>query len=79
MGYVITNVRVLDGTGGAPFPGTVRVDGNRIVEVTRGAGSAPPAGASVLDGAGVAFGEVSDDHHVLAVAGWHAEGFGELA
>jgi len=52
MGYVITNVRVLDGTGGAPFPGTVRVDGNRIVEVTRGAGSAPPAGASVLDGAG---------------------------
>jgi hypothetical protein len=33
----------------------------------------------VLDGAGVAFTEVSDDHHVLAVAGWHAEGFGELA
>ena len=32
MGYVITNVRVLDGTGGAPFPGTVRIDGNRIVE-----------------------------------------------
>jgi hypothetical protein len=23
MGYVITNARVLDGTGGAPFPGTV--------------------------------------------------------
>src|SRR5690348_12370699 len=33
----------------------------------------------VLDGAGVAIGEVSDDHHVLGVAGWHAEGFGELA
>ncbi len=52
MGYVITNVRILDGTGAAPFAGTVRMDGNRIVEVTRGAGSAPPAGASVLDGAG---------------------------
>ena len=32
--YLITNVRILDGTGREPFAGSVRVEGNRIAEVT---------------------------------------------
>jgi imidazolonepropionase-like amidohydrolase len=50
--YLITNVRIIDGTGRDPFPGAVRVDADRIVEVTPGA--APPAArdATVIDGAG---------------------------
>jgi len=56
--YVINNVRILDGTGRAPFAGAVRVEGQRIAEVT--AGAAPPAvavpttasGTVVIDGRG---------------------------
>ncbi len=49
--YVITDVRILDGTGREPFFGAVRVEGNRIAEVTPGA--APAAnGATLIDGAG---------------------------
>jgi len=52
MDVLITNVRILDGTGRTPFTGTVRVEGNRIAEVTVGA-TPPPAGqARVIDGAG---------------------------
>ncbi len=32
-GHLITNVRILDGTGRAPFTGAVRVEGNRIADV----------------------------------------------
>jgi len=32
----------------------------------------------IFDRARVAGGEVSDDHHVLAIPGRHAEGLGEL-
>ena len=32
--YLITNVRILDGTGRESFAGSVRVEGNRIAEVT---------------------------------------------
>ena len=39
-GYLITNVRILDGTGREPFAGAVRVEANRIVEVTTGADAA---------------------------------------
>jgi imidazolonepropionase-like amidohydrolase len=49
--FLISNVRILDGTGRQPFAGAVRVEGNRISEVT--AGTAPaPYGATVIDGAG---------------------------
>jgi len=50
--HLITNVRVLDGTGRQPFAGAVRVEGPRIAEVTTAA--APPAapGAVVIDGRG---------------------------
>ena len=46
MGYLITNVKVLDGTGRPPFAGAVRVEGNRIAEVI--AGSAAPSWASSI-------------------------------
>jgi imidazolonepropionase-like amidohydrolase len=53
MGQVLfTNVRVLDGTGAAPFPGEVLVQGNRIQRVARGERAVPPTGATVIDGAG---------------------------
>jgi imidazolonepropionase-like amidohydrolase len=51
MAYLITNVRILDGTGRAPFSGSVRVDGTRIAEVTP-AGAPPAAGARLIDGGG---------------------------
>ena len=51
MAYLITNARILDGTGRAPFTGAVRVEGQRIAEVI--AGAAPPVdGATVIDGGG---------------------------
>ena len=53
MGNVLfTNVRILDGTGAAPFPGELMVQGNRIVRVGRGARSLPTANVTVIDGAG---------------------------
>jgi len=50
--YDIINVRIVDGTGAAPFAGTVRVEGSRIAAVTPA--GPPPAGgaATVIDGAG---------------------------
>ena len=54
--YLVTNVRILDGTGREPFAGAVRVEGNRIAAVLPGMEMAlpPPAanGATVIDGAG---------------------------
>ena len=41
--YLITNVRILDGTGRDPFNGAVRVEGNQIAEVSWGAWGAPGA------------------------------------
>ena len=44
MAYVITNASILDGTGREPFPGAVRVEGNRIAAVIPGAvRPTPPA------------------------------------
>ena len=45
----ITNVRVLDGTGREPFAGSVRVEGNRIAEVSAGAGPAGPPADRIID------------------------------
>lgn len=48
---LFTNVSIIDGTGADPFAGTVRIHGNRIVEIGRdGAGDA--AGADIVDGNG---------------------------
>jgi imidazolonepropionase-like amidohydrolase len=49
---LFTNVRILDGTGGNPVPGSVLVQGNRINAVGRGNASIPTHGATVIDGAG---------------------------
>ena len=56
--YLITNARILDGTGREPFAGSVRVEGQRITDVTANgtpsAGSAPSdtPGTVVIDGRG---------------------------
>jgi imidazolonepropionase-like amidohydrolase len=52
MSYLITNARILDGTGREPFLGAVRVDGNRITQVMPGAAVPAPDGATVINGAG---------------------------
>jgi imidazolonepropionase-like amidohydrolase len=49
---LFTNVRILDGTGGNPVPGSVLVQGNRIHAVGRGNASIPTNGSVVIDGAG---------------------------
>ncbi len=51
-GYLITNARVLDGSGKAPFAGAVRVEANRITEVTPGAVPPPARGAILIDAGG---------------------------
>ncbi len=53
MGHVLfTNVRIIDGSGAEPYAGDVLVQGNRIRRVARGGRTQPPAGATVIDGAG---------------------------
>jgi hypothetical protein len=52
MPHLITNVRILDGSGREPFAGAVRVEGPRIAEVTAGAAPTVPPGAVVSDGRG---------------------------
>ena len=49
---LFTNVRILDGNGGNPVPGSVLVQGNRIKAVGRGNASIPANDAVVIDGAG---------------------------
>ena len=51
-GYLITNVRIFDGTGRAPFLGAVRIEGNRIADVAPVPAAAPADGAAVIDGRG---------------------------
>ena len=51
-GCLITNARILDGTGEAPFSGAVRVKGNRITEITSGTTAPPARGASIIDATG---------------------------
>ena len=50
-GTLITNTTILDGSGAAPYPGDVLVEGQRIVAVQRG-GGLPRGEARVIDGAG---------------------------
>src|SRR5919197_3949319 len=52
---LFSNVRILDGSGAAPYPGEVLVQGNRIRRVARasaGARTLPVAGVPVVDAAG---------------------------
>jgi imidazolonepropionase-like amidohydrolase len=50
--YLVTNVRIFDGSGRDAFAGSVRVDGTRIAEVTAGPGAPAGAGVTVIDGGG---------------------------
>ena len=53
MGTVLfSNVRIIDGTGAAPYAGEVLIQGNRITRIARGARALPITGATVIDGAG---------------------------
>ncbi len=52
MNTLFTNVKILDGTGQNPFSGSVRVQGNRITQVSRSVGSSSAGDAQVIDGAG---------------------------
>lgn len=49
---LFTNVRILDGSGSAPYTGEVLVQGNRISRLARGARALQMAGVTVVDGAG---------------------------
>ena len=49
---VITNVKILDGTGREPFAGEVLVTANRIAAVTTGGQGPRPKDAAVIDGTG---------------------------
>jgi len=52
MPIVFTQVRLFDGSGSAPFDGEVRVEGERIAAVGRGAHSVSRDDARVIDGRG---------------------------
>ena len=49
---LFTNVRILDGTGANPYPGSVLVQGNRIRQVGRSIAPIAPGGATLIDAAG---------------------------
>jgi len=49
---LFTNVRILDGSGANPYSGSVRVRGQRIVQVGRSTAPIAPGGALIVDGAG---------------------------
>jgi imidazolonepropionase-like amidohydrolase len=49
---LFTNVRIIDGSGAAPYAGEVLIQGNRIARIGRGARALPVAGVTVIDGAG---------------------------
>jgi imidazolonepropionase-like amidohydrolase len=49
---LLTNARILDGTGAAPYSGDVLVQGNRISRITRGARTSSSSGVATIDAAG---------------------------
>lgn len=52
MNHVFTNVRIFDGSGSAPFPGELRVEGNRIAAVAASPEQVSRDDAVVIDGGG---------------------------
>jgi imidazolonepropionase-like amidohydrolase len=51
-GYLITNVRIFDGSGRDAFAGSVRVEANRITDVRPGPTRPGDNGTTVIDGGG---------------------------
>jgi imidazolonepropionase-like amidohydrolase len=67
---LFTNVKIIDGTGAAPYAGDVLIQGNRISRVTEESGRTPtPAGAMVVDGAGATLMPGMTEAHVHL--GWN--------
>src|SRR6266702_1682032 len=52
MSHLISNARIIDGTGREPFLGAVRVEGNRITRVAPGPTAPASDGATMIDCAG---------------------------
>jgi len=52
LDLVLRDALVVDGTGGAPFAGSVGIAGNRIVRIERGSGDVTPPAASTIDARG---------------------------
>jgi hypothetical protein len=50
--YVIENARIFDGSGSPYFPGSVRVEGERIAMVAAGDQPLPREGAEVINAGG---------------------------
>jgi imidazolonepropionase-like amidohydrolase len=50
--YVIENARIFDGSGSPYFPGSVRVEGERIAMVAAGDQPLPRDGAEVINAGG---------------------------
>jgi imidazolonepropionase-like amidohydrolase len=50
--YVIENARIFDGSGSPYFPGSVRIEGERIATVAAGDQALPRDGAEVIDAEG---------------------------
>jgi imidazolonepropionase-like amidohydrolase len=53
VNVIFTNVNVFDATGKAPYPGEVRVEGNRITAVAKGTGQLSTGGIPTVDGGGL--------------------------
>jgi imidazolonepropionase-like amidohydrolase len=49
---LFTNVRILDGSGAAPYAGEVLVQGNRISKIAKGVRAMPTVGVTVVDASG---------------------------
>ena len=49
---LFTNVRIIDGSGAAPFAGSVLVKGNRISKIAKSGEDITAPGAEVIDGGG---------------------------
>src|SRR4029077_14017491 len=49
---VFSNVSIIDGSGAKPFPGEVRIQGNRIAALAREGASVPRDNARLVDGGG---------------------------
>ena len=49
---VLTNARILDGTGDSSFSGEVRIDGNRIQQISNDGSQLSRDDADVIDCAG---------------------------
>jgi imidazolonepropionase-like amidohydrolase len=49
---LFSNVRIFDGSGSAPFPGEVLVEGDRITRLAKGTEHIDASGAEIVDGGG---------------------------